>query len=91
MTKFLRASRFNSFRLAESFFWFTHLSHSSHRLSSIHLLQSLILCGITTSVRNDFFQLKGTLAINLSPLNILKNSFLSKLSETLVNLLKVLF
>ena len=37
-----------------------------------------------------FFQFKGTLAINLSPLNILKYSFLSKLSKTLVNFLKVL-
>ena len=37
-----------------------------------------------------FFQIKGTLAINLSPLNIIKYSLLSKLSETLVNPLKVL-
>ena len=42
-------SRFNSLRFAElSFFLFTNLSQSSHKISLLQLLQFLILCGIKT-------------------------------------------
>ena len=73
-----------------SLFWFSNLSHPSPKISFVHLLQFLFSCGITTPILKDFFQLKGTLAINLWPLNTLKHSCVSKLSETLVNHLKVL-
>ena len=59
-------------------------------MSFVHLLHFFILCGITTPILNDFFQLKGTLAINLSQPYILKHSFLSKILDTFVNPLKVL-
>ena len=52
--------------------------------------QFFILSGITTPRLNDFLRLKGTFAISLSPLAILKFSFLSNLSLTFVNPLKVL-
>ena len=58
--------------------------------SFLQLVQFLILCGITTTILNDFFQLNVVLATDLSPSAILKYSFLSKLSETFVNTLKVL-
>ena len=37
-----------------------------------------------------FFQLKGTSAINLSPLNVFKYTFLYTLSETFLKPLKIL-
>ena len=65
------------------------MSQSSHQFYSTHCLQVLILCGITTPIPKDFFQLKGTFAFKLSP-PILKYSFLSNLSDTFVNPSKVL-
>ena len=92
MTKFIRRfCLFISLRLAEnSFVWFTNLSHSSDRISFLQSLQFLISCGITTPWLKLFFQLSGTLAISLPPPVILKYSFLSRLSLTLVNRLKLL-
>ena len=46
---------FNSFRFAEfSLVWFTNLSHPSHKITPVHLLQFVVLCGITAPIPNDF-------------------------------------
>ena len=86
----LGGCRFNQFRFAEnSLLWLNNLSHSSHKIFFSQLVQFFILCEITTPWLNDFFHFNGTLANNLSPSNVSKNSFLSKLSPIIVKPLKV--
>ena len=89
MTKFYKRFSFLIYLELQKVLSFGLLIYHIHQIKYLLCIYYNFFCGITTPIINDFLQLKGTLAINLSPINILKFCFLSKLSETLVKPLNV--